>query len=135
MSNDKTNEPACQLTRVSNGQLCERKEIVIVDGVRSSGMMSRRGFLGASITAAAALMFLDACGRPTINPNVQRMPFAHEDSVNSVCISPDGKLLASGSNDQTIKLWNLSECTLRKTLKGPQWATEVLSVFISHDGN
>jgi WD40 repeat protein len=29
----------------------------------------------------------------------------HQGSVLAVCFSPDGKLLASGSRDKTIKLW------------------------------
>ena len=33
----------------------------------------------------------------------------HTDWVNSVAFSPDGKLLASGSDDGTIKLWNISD--------------------------
>jgi WD40 repeat protein len=30
----------------------------------------------------------------------------HSDDVNSVSFSPDGKTLATGSSDGTIKLWN-----------------------------
>ena len=29
----------------------------------------------------------------------------HDDVVNSVAFSPDGKTLASGSYDQTVKMW------------------------------
>jgi WD40 repeat protein len=33
----------------------------------------------------------------------------HQADVNSVAFSPDGKLLASGSGDYTIKIWNLKD--------------------------
>jgi WD40 repeat protein len=57
---------------------------------------------------------------------------AHSQPIESVAISPDGKLLASGSDDQTIKLWSLPEGKVLHTLGGHQ--RSVTSVAISPDG-
>ena len=43
---------------------------------------------------------------------------AHSDIIRAVAISPNGQLLVSGSNDQTIKIWQLSTGTLKNTLIG-----------------
>jgi serine/threonine protein kinase len=56
----------------------------------------------------------------------------HSNEVNSLAISPDGKTLASGSFDNTIKLWNLATGEQIRTLTGHSKSLE--SVVISPDG-
>src|SRR6266699_3952853 len=56
----------------------------------------------------------------------------HKDNVFSVAMSADGQTLASGSYDNTIKLWNLKTGDLLRTLTGHEG--EVRSVAISPDG-
>ena len=34
---------------------------------------------------------------------------AHSDCINSVAFSPDGKTIVSGSDDQTLKVWDAGE--------------------------
>ena len=61
----------------------------------------------------------------------------HSDSARSVAISPDGKTLASGSYDKTIKLWNLETGQLEHTFREHSdrgHSDIVYSVAISPDG-
>ncbi|HEX7735546.1 MAG TPA: WD40 repeat domain-containing protein [Ktedonobacteraceae bacterium] len=56
----------------------------------------------------------------------------HRDPVLSVAFSPDGQTLASGSWDNTIKLWNLATGKELRTFTGHR--DPVLSVAFSPDG-
>src|ERR1700676_1143729 len=56
----------------------------------------------------------------------------HTDIVSSVAFSPDGKTLASGSRDNTIKLWDVQQGKERATLSGH--TNKVSSVAYSPDG-
>ena len=56
----------------------------------------------------------------------------HTDNVWSVAFSPNGQTLASGSYDQTIRLWNVNTGHLLHTLTGH--TNEVMSVAFSPDG-
>jgi WD40 repeat protein len=49
-----------------------------------------------------------------------------------VAFSPDGKTIASGSTDNTIKLWDVASGKQLKTLNGH--SSSVLSVAFSSDG-
>ena len=49
-----------------------------------------------------------------------------------VAFSPDGRLLASGSSDKTMKVWEVASGALLRTLEGHTWS--VNSVAFSPDG-
>src|SRR4051812_18060502 len=56
----------------------------------------------------------------------------HAGVVNSVAFSPDGRTIASGSYDTTIKLWDGQSGQERASLKGH--TDPVVSVAFSPDG-
>jgi len=43
---------------------------------------------------------------------------AHEKDINIVTVAPNDSLVASGSQDKTVKLWNATDLSLRATFKG-----------------
>lgn len=55
-----------------------------------------------------------------------------EENLTSVAFSPDGKLLASGSYDKTVRVWDIQTADLKLTLKGHDDVVE--SVAFSPDG-
>jgi WD40 repeat protein len=56
----------------------------------------------------------------------------HTESVWGVAFSPDGRTLVSGSQDKTIKLWDLSSGKVLQTLEGH--TESVWGVAFSPDG-
>ncbi|KAM9358458.1 NACHT domain- and WD repeat-containing protein 1 [Symphorus nematophorus] len=55
----------------------------------------------------------------------------HDDSVLSVCVSSDGRLLASGAADQLIRIWSVTTGSLLDSLCGSD--APVTSVFLYND--
>ena len=69
----------------------------------------------------------------TLEPDLQ--PFqvlrGHSDRILSIAFSSDGQILASGSADRTITLWNSQTGKSLRTLQGHRsW---VWGIAISHD--
>ncbi|MCJ1426480.1 hypothetical protein MMC29_004383 [Sticta canariensis] len=56
----------------------------------------------------------------------------HSDGVNAIAFSPDGKVLASASNDQTVKLWDAGTGAVLQMLEGHE--DRVTTVAFSPDG-
>jgi RNA polymerase sigma factor (sigma-70 family) len=57
---------------------------------------------------------------------------AHRNSVNAVAFSPDGKSLASGSMDATLKIWDVATSEEKRTVQCPN--IYVVAVAFSPDG-
>lgn len=79
--------------------------------------------------ALAAIAFLPA---PTRGQEVKEL-VGHKEAVSSVAFSPDGKLLATGSFDKSIKLWD--PATLKETRQLDGHADLVLALTFSKDGH
>ncbi|MGZ5914083.1 MAG: protein kinase domain-containing protein [Hyphomicrobium sp.] len=56
----------------------------------------------------------------------------HEKAVKSLAYSPQTFLLASGSADKTVRLWDLQTLSLKRTLNGPR--DFVTALAFSHNG-
>jgi len=56
---------------------------------------------------------------------------AHEKDINSVCVAPNDKLIASGSSDRTAKIWDVSDGACLAVLRGHKrgiWSVQFSSV-------
>jgi WD40 repeat protein len=84
-------------------------------------------WLGVACLSLVATSPLSA-HRPTLQATLE----GHTDFVRSVAYSPDGKTPASGSKDETIKLWDVATGKERATLGGDKGPVE--SVAYSPDG-
>jgi WD40 repeat protein len=92
----------------------------------------------ALVSVATALLVLAISGQLlprralAQEPRGRRTFKGHSGSVYTLAFSSDGKTLASGSADRTVKLWDLTTGAVQATL--PRHGASVWSVVFSPDG-
>ena len=92
----------------------------------------RRALLGAPLPMTAALQPLPVAPRPAAT--LQKTLEGHSSFVWSVRYSPDGKLVASGGSDQTIRLWDVADGRMVRMLELRGFMNSANSVAFSPDG-
>ena len=99
--------------------------------------LGKNRFGGWRVLASILLTTLPTVALSQGRPDIIWAKGGHSFSVNSVAYSPDGQLLASGSGDLTIKLWQ-RDGTFIKSLAIPYninaQLTDVRSVAVSSNG-
>lgn len=95
---------------------------------------SMPGFLLTAISLAVVTLCVQAIKAQTDRQQTAELivQTGHTKDINSVAFSPDGKTLASGSGDETIKLWDVESGNELRTLAGH--TMPVYSVAFTPDG-
>jgi len=113
-------KPKFELSRVFNNGEQEPPQVVPISEVIESAKMNRRGFLKTGMAATAAVAILkdwDVFGKENNVASAQNCDvFAHNGSVTALAVSSDGNLLISAGDDNIIKLWQLPDGALMKTI-------------------
>lgn len=73
-----------------------------------------------------------AQAKPIVARPEMVLQVGHNQSIFTVAISPNGKWIATGSEDYTIKLWDIASATLLRTFTGHRQS--VSAVVFSPDG-
>lgn len=92
-------------------------------------MQIRPAMIVAVIVLAAVPGVLPAQGPSDVRPMVN---MGHKESIFACAFSPDGRYLATGSADETIKIWDVQTARLIDTFAG--LGTVIGNISFSHDG-
>ena len=68
------------------------------------------------------------------DPAFRRLLTGHTEHVSALAVAPDGAWLATGSNDTTVRLWDVATWQARLTLEGHRLGS-VFALAVAPDGN
>ncbi len=107
-------------------ELAARSDAMLSQQPETAMMLALKGFrLAPTVEARSSL--LSSYAKYTANQMT-----GHTDAANAVAFAPDGRTLATGSADHTVKLWNTTTHQLAATLAGHTDA--VTAVAFAPDG-
>jgi WD40 repeat protein len=109
----------------------------LIEGLKAGGKLKLASWAKSdtqvpTIAALRQAVYLQRDEKPENRALAVNTLKGHESEVYSVGFSPDGKQLASGSFDKTIKIWDVTTGKVLNTLKGHE--SLVNSVEFSPDG-
>ncbi|KAK3911617.1 Transducin beta-like protein 3 [Frankliniella fusca] len=90
-------------------------------GTVQFGQLSSEIFASAGQDNCLKLWNLPSKFSEDLQPTVLNATFtqiAHQKDINSVCFSPNDKLIATGSQDKTAKIWSTEDLSLIGVLRG-----------------
>jgi len=100
--------------------------------MRAAGVLAGLTTILCFLTSARAIQI----ARQQTNPPSQLaelvLQVGHTGKINAVAFSPDGRTLANGGEDRTVKLWDIHTGELKRTLVGH--VAEVGTIVFSQDG-
>lgn len=134
--------PKFQLEKVYSDGSRDEPALHALNGIDIGCRMGRRGFLLTSAVGVGVVGMLSVSGvaeaaekeltQPSDDAKKMKGLVAHLDAVNTLAFSPNGRMLASGSKDKTVKLWSIPDGKLGRTIKGQE--SPVASVVFTPDG-
>jgi len=108
-----------RIRRISDGSITLEKNIGTQSDAIAWSRDGQRLFHGISASNGIAI-------RSVVDGSLVGTLLGHTDQILALAVSPDGRLLASSSMDQTIKIWRLSDSKLLSTFTGhTDWVDSV----------
>jgi len=116
------------LTSSSKASLASNQELeALIDGIKAGNLLKQQ----ESITPSKIKMQVVTALRQAVYETKEINRLQHTAPVYDISFSPDGQMLASASEDKTIRLWNRNGKQIKRLLGHSAW---VNTVRFSPDG-